>query len=152
MVVSNVCLFSFFTVGFYCWFIVACDYRFFCVLTLCSSNLARSLMHRCVYYEYFKTETIPWDLWKSQRPIWSSLASQNHIFRRSVLFCVALITSCCSTDSERPHRCCCLLPNKVENINRTPEITYTLQWAGSLCPLNCPFPEDRGLSWASARR
>jgi len=39
------------------------------------------------------------------------------------------VTSCCSIESERPHRCC-HLPNKVENIDRTPDILYTLQWTG----------------------
>ena len=33
-------------------------------------------------------------------------------------------TSCYSTDSERPHRCC-HLPNKVENFNSTLDIPYT---------------------------
>ena len=32
------------------------------------------------------------------------------------------ITSCCSTDSDRPHRCCCQLPNNVENIDRMRDI------------------------------
>jgi len=41
-------------------------------------------------------------------------------------------TSCCSTASERPHRCC-HLPNKVENIDCMPNISYTLQWA-EICP------------------
>jgi len=36
------------------------------------------------------------------------------------------------TDSERPNRCC-HLPSKAENIDRTPNISYTLQWAGR-CP------------------
>ena len=30
---------------------------------------------------------------------------------------------CFSTDSEMPHRCCHLL-NKIENIDRTPDIPY----------------------------
>jgi len=44
-------------------------------------------------------------------------------------------TSCCSSDSERPHRRCRLL-NKVENIDRTP---CPSQWAGGVSQ-NCPFP------------
>ena len=47
-------------------------------------------------------------------------------------------TSCRSTDSERPHRCC-HLPNKVENIDRRRDIPYTLQWPGN-APKNCFSP------------
>ena len=36
----------------------------------------------------------------------------------------AIETSCCSTDSERPYRCC-HLPNKVENIDHTPNVLCT---------------------------
>ena len=39
---------------------------------------------------------------------------------------------CWSTDSNRPH-CCCHLSYKVEDISRTLDISYTLQWAGR-CP------------------
>jgi len=39
------------------------------------------------------------------------------------------------TDSERPNRCC-HLPSKAENIDRTPNISYTLQWAGRCPPTN----------------
>ena len=51
------------------------------------------------------------------------------------------LKSCCSTDSERPHRCCHLLPNEVDFINRTPDIPYTisLQSAGRYAP-KLPFP------------
>jgi len=51
------------------------------------------------------------------------------------------LTGCCSTDSERPHRCC-HLPNKVENIDRKPDIPYTIQCSRSSPPpkkKNCPF-------------
>ena len=45
-----------------------------------------------------------------------------------------------STDSERPHRCC-HLPNKVENIDCTPDILYTLQLTGrSPLQINFPYP------------
>ena len=40
-----------------------------------------------------------------------------------------LLSGCCSTDSNRPHDCCHLL-NKAENIDRVPDIPYTLQRAG----------------------
>jgi len=39
------------------------------------------------------------------------------------------MTSCCSNDRKRPHHCC-YLANKVENIKCTPDIPYTLEWAG----------------------
>jgi len=57
------------------------------------------------------------------------------IFITVIIIDCSCITSCCSIDSERPHRCC-HLTNKG--------IPYTLQWAGR-CPQNCPFPsEDAG--------
>jgi len=34
-----------------------------------------------------------------------------------------VLTSCCSIDSTRPHRCC-HLPSKVENVYRTPDVPY----------------------------
>ena len=49
-----------------------------------------------------------------------------------------LWTSCCSTDSERTHRCCHLL-NKVENIDRMPDIFYAFQCA-QRCPKIAPSP------------
>jgi len=47
----------------------------------------------------------------------------------------AILTSCCSTDSERPHRCC-HLPIMAENIDRTPDIPYTFH-----------FPQKLSLPW-----
>ena len=49
-------------------------------------------------------------------------------------------TSCCNTDSKRPHRCC-HLPNNVENMNGRPDIPYALQWRRKCPPprKNCPF-------------
>jgi len=55
------------------------------------------------------------------------------------------MTSYCSTDTERPHRCCHLL-NKVENIDHTPDSPCTLQWAGR-CSLKLPTPLQ-GRFWA----
>ena len=46
--------------------------------------------------------------------------------------------SCCSNDCEKTH-CCSHLPNEVENIDRTPDILYTLQWAGR-CPRKLLLP------------
>jgi len=37
----------------------------------------------------------------------------------------ATTTSCCSTDSERPHRCC-HLPNSVKIIDRRPHAGYSI--------------------------
>jgi len=46
-------------------------------------------------------------------------------------------TSCCSTDSNRPHRFC-YLPSKVENINCTLDIPLTSLWNGRFSPKNFP--------------
>jgi len=53
-----------------------------------------------------------------------------------------ILASCSSADSERPHRCCCHLPNKVENIEHTPDISYTLQWPGD-SPQNGSFLSEK---------
>jgi len=86
----------------------------------------------------------------------SEQSSNSHDADRTVLSCLAgsvnwalgcgctykiFKRSCCSTDSERPHSCC-HFPNKVENVDRTPDISCTLQYAGR-CPLKeCAFPWD----------
>ena len=44
-----------------------------------------------------------------------------------------MTTSGCSTETERPHRRCKPL-NKVKNIDRTRDISYTLLWAGDNLP------------------
>jgi len=51
---------------------------------------------------------------------------------------LAFRNNCCRTVSGRTHRCC-HLPNKVENIDRTPNILYTLQWVGRCPSPSCPF-------------
>jgi len=48
------------------------------------------------------------------------------------------ITSFCSTDSERPHRCC-HIQNRVEITDRMPDIPNTLQWDG-ICTPKLPIP------------
>jgi len=48
-------------------------------------------------------------------------------------------TSYCSSDSEMTHRCS-HLPNKVQTINRTPDISLLYNgWGYPLPPKNCPF-------------
>ena len=44
----------------------------------------------------------------------------------------------CSTDNERPHHCC-HLPNKVEDVDRMPDILHTLLQTGK-----CPSPGGSG--------
>jgi len=46
--------------------------------------------------------------------------------------------ACCITDCKRPHHYCRLL-NNIENIDRMPDCTYTLQWA-SRCPQIASYP------------
>ena len=65
---------------------------------------------------------------------------------------VPTITTCCSTDCEKPHRCC-HLPNYVENIDRTPDISCNLQLSGSDIPQSAPspggsMPHQNMVTWA----
>jgi len=46
---------------------------------------------------------------------------------QSTLHQTSGVKTCCSTDSKRPHHCC-HLSNEVENIDRTQDIPYNLQW------------------------
>ena len=56
-----------------------------------------------------------------------SLAHSTVYGRRPVHLQHKQTTSCCSTDSDRPHRCCHLLnKDEVDNDNRTPDILHTL--------------------------
>ena len=54
-----------------------------------------------------------------------------------------VITTCCSTDSKTLHRCR-QLPNKVENIEQTLDVSHTLHWiAKCSTKLHLPLGESQ---------